>query len=164
VKETEFVQESVIEKAMENENLRLQKIMDRKEDEPAHKIRDELKDVMFEHFGIYRNEESMNEGLKKLNDLQNRFDYAHLGSNESQFNFTLMHFLELESLLTISSSVAMGAILRQESRGSHSRTDYPKRDDKKFLKHSMTSFKYGNLVLEYKDVTLGQFELKERVY
>jgi succinate dehydrogenase / fumarate reductase flavoprotein subunit len=164
VKKQEYVEDSIIQKGLENENLRLQKIMDREEGEPAHRIRDELKEVMFQHFGIYRNEESMNEGLKKLNDLQNRFDHAHLGSKESKFNFTLMHFLELESLITICGPVAMGAILRQESRGSHSRTDYPKRDDKKFLKHSMTSFKYGNLVLEYKDVTLGQFPLKERVY
>jgi succinate dehydrogenase/fumarate reductase flavoprotein subunit len=119
---------------------------------------------MFEHFGIFREETSMNEGIKKINSLENRFDNVILGSSNSQFNFSLLHYLELESLITISGTVAMGAIMRRESRGSHSRPDYSKRDDEKFLFHSISFIRDGNLVLEYRPVTLGQFPLKERVY
>jgi succinate dehydrogenase / fumarate reductase flavoprotein subunit len=164
VRSQEFADASTIQKALENENQRLQGIIDKKEGEPFYKLRNELKEVMFEHFGIFREEKSMNEGLKKINSLENRFDDVILGSTDSQFNFSLIHYLELESLMTICTPVAMGAIMRKESRGSHSRPDYPKRDDEKFLSHSITFLKDGNFVLEYKPVTLGQFPLKERVY
>lgn len=164
VRAREFAEDTIVQKVLENEQNRLQDIMEKKEGEPAYKIRDELKEVMFTHFGVFRNEDSMNKGLKRLNELQNRFELAYLGPNDPQFNFSLIHYLELKSLLTISGPVAMGAIMRKESRGSHSRPDHPKRDDEKFLTHSITYLKDGNLVLEYRPVTPGQFPLKERVY
>jgi succinate dehydrogenase / fumarate reductase flavoprotein subunit len=164
VRALDYAEEPVVKKALENENQRIQKIMEKDEGEPFYKIRDELKEVMFKHFGIYRDMESMNMGLHKINELQNRLDYAYIGSTQSKFNFPLIHYLELESLMTISGPMAMGAIMRQESRGSHSRIDYPNRVDDKYLAHSITYLKDGNLVLEYKPVTLGHFPLKERVY
>jgi succinate dehydrogenase / fumarate reductase flavoprotein subunit len=160
----DHAEDVVVQGILKSEQKRLQSILEKKEGEPAYKIRDELKEVMFTHFGIFRNEDSMNEGLKKLNDIQNRFDSAYLGPVDTRFDFSLIHFLELESLITISTSVAMGAIMRRESRGSHSRPDHPKRDDKKFLSHSITYLKDGSCVLEYRPVTPGQFPLKERVY
>jgi succinate dehydrogenase / fumarate reductase flavoprotein subunit len=164
VKTVEYVENSIIQEALEDEHLRLQKIIAIKEGEPFYKIRDELKDVMFSHFGVFRDEESMNEGLKKINSLEQRFENISLGSGDSKFNYSLIHYLELESLITISLPVAMGAILRKESRGSHSRPDYPNRDDEKFLTHSITYLKDGKLILDYKPPTLGQFPVKERVY
>lgn len=164
VKTLEFVENSIVKQALENENQRLQKIIERKEGEPVYKIRDELKDVMFSRFGVFRNEELMNEGLKKINSLQNRFENTFLGSTDSHFNYSLIHYLELESLITLCQPVAMGAILRKESRGSHSRPDYPNRDDEKFLAHSITYLKDGKLILDYKPPTLGKFPVKERVY
>jgi succinate dehydrogenase / fumarate reductase flavoprotein subunit len=164
VKKLEFAEGSIVKQALENEQQRLKEIIERKEGEPVYKIRDELKEVMFSHFGVFRNEGSMNEGLKQLNSLQERFDNSVLGSKESKFNYSLIHYLELESLITISLPVAMGAILRRESRGSHSRPDYPDRDDEKFLAHSITHLKDGKVILDYRQPTLGQFHVKERVY
>ena len=81
-----------------------------------------------------------------------------------EFNQALIHLLELEFLVDIAGPVAIGALERRESRGSHSRVDYPERNDEMFLKHSMTRLKDGKIVLEYSDVTLGRFEVKERTY
>jgi succinate dehydrogenase / fumarate reductase flavoprotein subunit len=106
----------------------------------------------------------MQEGLKKLIMLQERFTKVYITSNEREFNMTLVHALELEGMLRISEAVCLGAIGRRESRGAHSRIDYPKRDDSQFLKHTLARSKEGKMVIEYSDVNLGMFEVKEREY
>jgi succinate dehydrogenase / fumarate reductase flavoprotein subunit len=150
--------------ALESEGQRIDRILERKNGEPVHAIRDELKRVMFGHFGIFRDRESMKKGLERLAELKSRFGKASIGEGGEKFNFALIHALELESLLAISEPVAVGALKREESRGSHSRPDYPERDDEKFLKHTMTFLEKGTIVLEYREVTLGKFPVKERVY
>jgi succinate dehydrogenase/fumarate reductase flavoprotein subunit len=67
-------------------------------------------------------------------------------------------------MLKIAEVVARGAIKRKESRGSHMRTDHPDRDDENFLKHTIIGLEDKNLDINYKPVTLGMFEPKERVY
>lgn len=79
-------------------------------------------------------------------------------------NQALIQFLELEGMLKIAEVVANGAIQRKESRGSHTRTDYPNRDDENYLKHTLTFLNNGNIGISYKPVILGMFEPKERVY
>ena len=79
-------------------------------------------------------------------------------------NQAIIRFLELEYLVQLAESVAFAAINREESRGSHTRTDYPSRDDEKFLKHTIISFKNGKIQISYKPVNIGIFEPKERVY
>ena len=79
-------------------------------------------------------------------------------------NQALIRLLELENMLLLAEVVAYGAINREESRGSHTRTDYPKRDDKRFLNHTITLIQDGKINISNKPVNLGMFELKERVY
>ena len=76
----------------------------------------------------------------------------------------MIHTLELENMLLIAEVVGSGALTRKESRGSHSRTDYPQRDDTKYLAHTMAYYRKGKAELEYVPVNLGIFPVKERVY
>jgi succinate dehydrogenase / fumarate reductase flavoprotein subunit len=79
-------------------------------------------------------------------------------------NQAIIRFLELEYLTQLAESVALAAINREESRGSHTRPDYPLRDDEKFLKHTIIFFKNEEIQISYKPVNIGIFEPKERVY
>jgi succinate dehydrogenase / fumarate reductase flavoprotein subunit len=85
-------------------------------------------------------------------------------NKEKPFNYSLIHYLELEFLITLSFPVALGALERKESRGSHDRLDYPDRDDKKFLMHTISKIENDKIVLDYRPVTPGRFPVKERVY
>ena len=127
-------------------------------------IRDELKRAMFDHFGIFREEGSMREGLEKVRALKERGSRVSVASPGGIFNVSLVRALELEFMLAIAEPLALGALERKESRGSHDRPDHPARDDERFLVHSMTYLRDGETVLEYAPVTLGRFEVKERVY
>jgi succinate dehydrogenase / fumarate reductase flavoprotein subunit len=155
--------ESII-KTIASENERINSLLARESGERVNEIRDELMEMMFEHFGIYRNEKTMLNGLQKLKELQQKFLNSFLENKGKEFNFALVRWLELDGMLQISESVCLGAIHRQESRGAHSRTDYPTRDDTKFLKHTLTRLKDEKMVVEYSDVRLGMFEVKERAY
>jgi len=103
---------------------------------------------MTNKFGIFRTKEKMQEGLNEIKTLQQRINYVAPKNKELRFNQALIRYLELEGMLILAEAVAIGAIAREESRGSHYRTDYPQRNDTKFLK----------------PVSLGIFEPKERVY
>jgi succinate dehydrogenase / fumarate reductase flavoprotein subunit len=153
-----------IKEEISNENSRIKQFLNRESKERLNDIRDELKEMMFNHFGIFREEEKMKEGLKKLKSLQNRFSKVSINSKESQFNISLIHALELEGMLQISEAVCLGAIARPESRGAHFRNDYPNRNDPNFLKHTLVRLIDGKMRLDYSDVKLGMFEVKERVY
>ena len=72
--------------------------------------------------------------------------------------------LELENMILIAESIGVGAIARKESRGSHFRIDYPKRDDKDFLVHSSMKYMDGEIKMEYIPVTLGIYPVSERSY
>ena len=153
-----------IREKLELEKKRINAFHSRDTGEPMHLIRNELKTTMFTHFGIFREEKRMNLGLKKINELKNRFHNVYIASNDKIFNQALIHTLELENMLLIAEVVGRGALARMESRGSHSRTDYPQRDDAKYLAHTMAYYRKGNAELEYAPVALGIFPVKERVY
>jgi len=146
------------------ENHRIDSLLSRKKGEKLYKIRDELKQAMFDHFGVFREEESMKIGLNKIRTLKEQFANIYLENQERIFNQVLIHALELEMLLDIAEPTALGAIERRESRGSHYRTDYPERDDERFLVHTLSHYRNGKIELEYSPVTLGKFPVKERVY
>jgi succinate dehydrogenase / fumarate reductase flavoprotein subunit len=154
----------IVEDKLTEESNRIYSIINRDIGEPMHLVRDELKTTMFENFGIFREENKMYEGLKKIKELKQRVKNIKIKTNKKVFNQTLVHLLELENMVLIAESIGIGAIARKESRGSHFRTDYPKRDDKDFLVHSLMNYMDGEISMEYIPVTLGIYPVSERSY
>jgi len=155
--------DAVREKAV-SEGERIGELVLREGRERINVIRDELNQAMFSGFGIFRKEEAMLEGLEKIRGLRERYRDITVRSRHTSFNYALQQTLELGSMLTLAEPLAVGAIQRKESRGSHSHLDYPKRDDENFLKHTAAFIRDGEEVIEYEPVTLGKFPVKERVY
>jgi succinate dehydrogenase / fumarate reductase flavoprotein subunit len=98
-------------------------------------IRHAMQKVMQSDFGVFRQEEAMLEGLKKLTDLRERLKYARLSDTSQVFNTARIQALELDNLMEVACATAIAALARRESRGAHSREDYTERDDKNWLKH-----------------------------
>jgi succinate dehydrogenase / fumarate reductase flavoprotein subunit len=155
---------NAIEEKLEDERDCISKICERKKGVHTVVIRNELKKLMFDDFGIFREETSMRNGMKALKALKQQFNDVYTGCNSRTFNQALIHTLELDFMLTIAEPVALGAIQRKESRGAHFRTDFPHRDDEQFLKHTLAYLIDGQIELKYCDVTLGKFPVKERTY
>ncbi len=127
-------------------------------------IRADMTATMKDHFGVFREEKQMREGLERLLALKQRCATIGLRNAGGLFNLDLIRTLELEGMVDVALAVASGAVARTESRGSHSRTDYPTRDDETWLKHTMAHSAAGGPRLDYKPVTLGTFEPQERKY
>jgi succinate dehydrogenase / fumarate reductase flavoprotein subunit len=132
--------------------------------ENAFDIATELKNVMFEDVGIYRNEKGMREAIDKLEILRSRFANVRVSDTGSIFNTELLNAWELGNMLEIAEVTAHCALNRQESRGGHSREDFPKRDDQNWLKHSLAWLRDGKVELGYKPVVITKYQPKERVY
>jgi succinate dehydrogenase / fumarate reductase flavoprotein subunit len=106
----------------------------------------------------------MRTGLEILRRLKERCGHIGLRNAGGVFNLDLMRTLELEGMVDLALCVAEGALARTESRGSHSRTDHPARDDERWLKHTLAYHTPEGPRLEYAPVTLGTFEPQERKY
>ena len=132
-------------------------------DDP-YAVRSEMKAAMKEHFGVFREAEQMRAGLEKLRTLKARCAAVGLRHSGGVFNLDMMRTLELEGMLDVALAVAAGALRREESRGSHARTDYAVRDDERWLKHTLAYLDGAEPRLEDKPVTLGAFEPQERTY
>jgi succinate dehydrogenase / fumarate reductase flavoprotein subunit len=127
-------------------------------------ISTEMKKVMFDLVGIYRNEKDMQTAIDKIRELQGRFKHVKLMDKGKIFNTELINAWELGNMLELAEIIAVSALNRKESRGGHSREDYPKRDDKDWLKHTLISKQPDGIKIGYKPVTITKYQPKERVY
>jgi succinate dehydrogenase / fumarate reductase flavoprotein subunit len=130
-------------------------------------LKREMQQVMEEYCGVFRTEEVLKEGVEKIHALRARLDNAVLKDHSKIFNTARIEALELENLMDIALATVHSALERKESRGAHSRIDYPERDDAHWMKHSLY-FKEGDQI-EYKPVrtkpiTVEPFPPKPRVY
>ncbi len=132
--------------------------------ENVFQISNELKVKMFNDVGIYRNEKDMQSALEKVRELQRRFKEVRVTDTGKIFNTELLNAWELGNMLQIAEVVALSALNRKESRGGHSREDYPQRDDASWLKHTLVWQKDGKLEIGYKPVTITKYQPKARVY
>ena len=133
----------------------------------VRELRDEFRKVMEDHAGVFRTEEIMTEGVKLARGLRDKLKDVRLGDQSKVFNTARVEALELENLIDVGMAIAMSALTRRESRGAHSRPDYPDRDDKNWLKHSLY-FQDGDRMdfkpVQTKPLTVETFPPKERVY
>jgi len=132
--------------------------------ENAFTISTELKKVMFDDVGIYRNEKGMTEALEKVKALQARFKEVCVKDAGRIFNTELLNAWELGNMLEVAEVIAACALNRKESRGGHSREDYPNRDDENWLKHTLAWKQDGKVTVGYKPVTITKYQPKARVY
>ena len=127
-------------------------------------IRSEMQMSMEEGIGVYRSEESMKKTCNKLADLRGRFANIKVEDTKGVFNTEITSALELDFMLDIAQAVAHCALDRKESRGSHTRTDFPKRDDDQYLKHSLAYRTQGEPKVDYLPVAITRWQPEERKY
>jgi succinate dehydrogenase / fumarate reductase flavoprotein subunit len=130
-------------------------------------IREELQRVMESYCGVFRKQAVLDDGVKKVLELEQRLKGAVLQDKSRIFNTARIEAFELENLMEVAVATIVSAAARQESRGAHSRVDHPDRDDLNWLKHTLF-FREGR-TLDYKPVrmkplTVDSFPPKERVY
>jgi len=134
--------------------------------ESVSTLRDELKQVMEDHCGVFRNKDVLKEGVDKVEHLVKRMENIKIEDHSQVFNTARVEAFELENLMAVALATIHSAYAREESRGAHSRTDFPDRDDKSWMRHSLYSYESG---LDYKPVrtkplSVDSFPPKPRVY
>ncbi|MHB8760705.1 MAG: succinate dehydrogenase flavoprotein subunit, partial [Thiobacillus sp.] len=130
-------------------------------------ISDDMRRMMGAHAGVFRTETSLGEGLRKLDLLEERLAHAGLQDTSRIFNTARIEALELENLIGVARAALVSAIHRTESRGAHTREDFPRRDDENWLRHTLYS-REGDQVdtkpVRLKPLTVESIRPKERVY
>ncbi len=127
-------------------------------------IREDLQGKMTDECGIFRSAEKLEAMVKDLGELEKRFEKIKIDDRSNKFNSDLLEAIELGHMLEFSELIVAGALKREESRGAHSRTDFPKRDDEKWLKHTLAWKKGDEITFDYKPVIITRFQPKERTY
>ena len=133
-------------------------------EESYNDIRNEMKVAMTENCGVFRDKELLNTCIDTIKSLQQRYKKGKVTDKGKLFNTEIYEIIELGNMLDMAEIIATAALARQESRGGHARTDFPKRDDEKFLKHSLTYSKDGELEIKYKPVVITKHQPAERTY
>jgi len=135
--------------------------------ESVNELRQALTRTMEEHCGVFRAEQLLSEGVEKVLALQARLQDVRLRDHSRVFNTARIEALELENLMDVAVATILSAQARRESRGAHSRVDFPERDDVNWLRHSLYH-KAGNTVdykpVRMKPLTVDSFPPKPRNY
>ncbi|MFT3899509.1 MAG: succinate dehydrogenase flavoprotein subunit [Gordonia sp. (in: high G+C Gram-positive bacteria)] len=131
-------------------------------------IRTELQQTMDNNASVFRTEQTLTQALEDVRALKERYNHIRVHDKGKRFNSDLLEAVELGFLLEMAEVTVVGALNRKESRGGHAREDYPDRDDKKFMKHTMAYKKGDGLLadieLDYKPVVQTRYEPMERKY
>ena len=117
-----------------------------------------------EKCGIFREEEKLKSCIEDIKNLRSRFKKGKVTDKGKLFNTEIYEILELENMLEMAQIIAVSALARKESRGGHFRTDYDKRDDENFLKHTLAHGSMEELELKYKPVIITKHKPTERTY
>jgi len=150
--------------ALEEEKRIYDRVLKPEKGERISTIRTEMQRAMEEHVGIYRDENNLKQACRLIGDLKQRMKNAVVEDKDRVYNTDLVSALELDFMLDVAETIPYAALARKESRGAHSRTDYPKRDDDQFLKH-LVVYQTGTVPrIETMPVTITRWKPEARVY
>ena len=137
----------------------------KKDGESVFAIRDRMAEAMWNGVGIFRDEAGMAAAEAVIDECIAAYADASIGDSSKIYNQAFMNYVELGNILQIAKAVCMGARARKESRGSHSREDFPQRDDECFLAHTLVSLaKDGSYSIDYRPVSVTKFPPEKRTY
>ena len=142
----------------------LQQLLDQPGDLRINQIRQQVQDCLSLYCGVFRTDANITEGLNQLQALKAQYARIRLDDRAKLWNTELIEALELQSLLVVGEVIMTGALQRCESRGAHSREDFPDRDDANFLKHTLAYYSPAGIDLQYMPVNTSMFEPQERKY
>ncbi len=152
------------DKVLEEEKRIFDGILGKEGDEKVPAIRDEMRKIMNDKVWIFRTGEELQEALKEIRKLRKRFENIRVEDKGGAFNMGLIEVLQLDFTLELAEVTVVSALARTESRGAHYRLDYPKRDDKNWLKHTLAYYTREGPRLEYIPVTITKWTPTERKY
>ena len=127
-------------------------------------LRDTLQHEMMDKASVFRDAGTLMAMREKLKEIRSRYANVKIEDRSRKYNTQLLEIFELGILIDLADVLVEGALARQESRGAHSREDFPERDDANFLKHTLAYLGPKGIDLAYKPVTITKFEPKERKY
>lgn len=144
---------------------RFKAIYDSNGTEKVADLKEQLQVSMMENCGVYRDAEKLQKQIGIVDELKEKVKKVSLQDKGKIFNTELLEAAELQNLIQFSEVIVKGALIRQESRGSHFRTDFPKRDDENWLKHTLYyQQESGEPRVDYKPVVITKFQPQERKY
>lgn len=127
-------------------------------------LRQQFQDCMTQHCGVFRSEATMREGIKQIGELKRQYEQIYLDDRGDCWNTELIEAWELQSLMVVGEIILTSALNRQESRGAHSREDFPQRDDQNFLQHTLAYYSPSGIDIDYMPVVIQDFTPVERKY
>jgi succinate dehydrogenase / fumarate reductase flavoprotein subunit len=143
---------------------RIRQIKENKTGERSVSIRQSLQEVMMAGCSVFRQEQGLKKALGAVRELELRARNISIDNLGNRFNTDLIDALELQNMLPLAEAIVASALNRTESRGAHSREDYPDRDDEHWLKHTLVQRTDSGLSITYKPVTITLFPPKPRAY
>ena len=146
------------------EESRVSALLGREGSERVPAIRDEMRRVMNEKVWIYRRGDQLESALKEIRELKKRFRNVKVEDKSRSFNTGFLNVLQLDFMLELAEVTVASALPRAESRGAHSRLDYPKRDDQNWLKHTLAYRMDDGPRFEYTPVTITKWAPVARTY
>ena len=154
---------SKVEYFLKQEKEKIDKLLTNENGEDAYKLRRRMEEIMMEKVGIFRNGADLKEAVEELEDLYKRSKNIEVFRSKSRAaNPALFNAYRTQKMIKVALTAAMGAYLREESRGAHSREDFPARDDANWLKRTITSWPDENQTLPtvtYEDIEIDTMEL-----
>jgi len=130
----------------------------------VHRLLDRVNNIMSDRFGVFRNKKDLAEALEEISIAREDYRNVYISGDCLRYSQALVNIIEFESMLDLAEVITRGALNREETRGSHFRNDFPQRDDKKWLKHTLVTFEDEKPQISYKDVQIDKYEPKERKY
>ncbi len=144
---------------IKEEELKILSLLKRREQgESVYELKKELNDTMEKHLRVFRNRKGMEEAREKIKELRERFDKVRLKDSSPYYNLELLAYFELRNMLDLAGAVVESALFREESRGPHYRTDFPQKDDKNWLKHTLVEMHGQEYHLSTESVRITHFK------
>ncbi|MCU7834610.1 MAG: fumarate reductase flavoprotein subunit [gamma proteobacterium symbiont of Taylorina sp.] len=157
------ISSDVIERFIAHEREKLERLLSKENGEDAYDLRDSMEKILMEKVGIFRNETDLQSAVNELQQLLLRSKNIEVKKSKSPAaNPALVNAYRVQRMIKIALTVAYGALLRKESRGAHSREDYPERNDKEWLKRTIMSWpdeEQSLPVVGYEDIDINEMEL-----